>query len=716
MKKTIELDPILKEFSTFVSNEIEYEKQFHLKDEFEGGCIDLFGYFREASQSLICLMPAAQPSGKDIIYPIFHRWSWFNSLPNCSVISVSDPALSIQDINASWFISDKIDFIEEIYLRIKKIAELLKMDDRKIIVYGSSMWGFGSLMLASHFDGASAIAEVPQINFLNYPFSSAIKNVETKMLGGLSIDEFYSVYPERVDALSRFKKLKKIPPLKIITNINDEGYQEHCDLIQLLPALKDDVNSIGDIQIKVLSKSVGHKPLDTSKGIKLIREAITEGWEVVTHTQETKTDLSIAKSYEQTLNEGIELAKKIRYIRNESDSLVYHHAKELFYEAGRLNPQADWPFLKLCSMIKLWTNSFNNEMFDVAKVAISRKESLEGFIYFCRGALYNLSTEEALSEINQKMLGIKDPQIANIGNIFKSICSYELFNYKGYRESISVYLDNKESKFEPYISIPVSTVYLEDGFAPTNYNSDSVFVLGEKLKQVNFDVKNKKYVISISCDIKYLKIYGQYLIESFKHTCSEEAVMHICVLSVDHTEDIANLTERWGSKSVVITTLNLDVKENIGPIASLLRFSYLYLLLDKLQIPVVILDLDTVIKRPLSDLVEQFSENDICSRILGYGVAPWEKYTGGFSIFYPTQPAILVAKNIAYVAEKTCRNDKIQWWIDQNCFEAGIRSLLENNEPLKLENVMQYRDSFCVMPVGSQEAKLHVLTEAVKNL
>ena len=87
----------------------------------------------------------------------------------------------------------------------------------------------------------------------------------------------------------------------------------------------------------------------------------------------------------------------------------------------------------------------------------------------------------------------------------------------------------------------------------------------------------------------------------------------------------------------------------------------------------------------------------------------------GFSIFYPTEGSMQVAKNITFTAEKLCNDDGLQWWIDQNCFEAGIRLVKERGIEINIANVFNERDEFCVMPVGSKEAKLFTLENALAS-
>ena len=576
------------------------------------------------------------------------------------------------------------------------------------------MGGFASLMLASFFDRASAIVEVPQLNFMNYPFESAKKLVEDCLLEDISLKQLFSRFPERLSVVERFAKNKRIPNIKVLSNTSDEGFNELLELVNSIEKLRDRVSSYGDFQIQIMAETIGHKPLQTAQVIPIIQQYIAENKMFNTKLIHNPSQ-EIDGDYKATLDNALAFASKVKYIRTDEDSKNYEKSLSELYRAAAINQKADWPFLKICSMLKLWNNSFNAELFDAAKKALERKETLEGFIYFCRGALFNLEIQEAQYAISERMRLIESAEISNVGNIFLSICSYELGDFVKYRQLIKVYKENESSDNKPYISIPVSTVYAEEGSAPENYSVASLN--GHKLAEPDIFYDGLDYIVSISCDLGYLKIYGKYLVKSFSALCGNEALLHIAVLCKNDNEqkEALSLIDLWEGKNVKVTPCLIGVEKNLGPVASLLRFSYIYPLLVKSKLPIVVLDLDTLIKKPLSIMINRHRSSDICSRILGYGVAPWEKFTGGFSIFYPTEGSMQVAKNITFTAEKLCNDDGLQWWIDQNCFEAGIRLVKERGIEINIANVFNERDEFCVMPVGSKEAKLFTLENALAS-
>lgn len=707
----IKLDPTVMAMAEFQSAQAIFNAQLHIRSQLNGAIVDAFAYFREGAKKIVCLLPSAQPNSH--INPIFHRWSWAFNLPDCHVISLSDPALYNADINAAWFLSgNETDNISAMAAVVRAIAMRVNVADDNIIFYGSSMGGFGALMLASCFDNAFAIAEVPQIDLKNYPVKGAISNIENHLLAGESLDSLSKRFPERTEVIARFLHSNRVPPLRIVTNAADSAFNEHIQFISDLMRLRTDVDSFGEISISVDSRNIGHKPLPTDDGIRLIQAALSGGWRSSQISNEEKL-LAAKFNYKNLIEEATELASLVKYVRTAEDKQIYDRLKAVLYRAAEVNPSADWPFLKICSSTKLWTNSFNAEILQAARKAFERKQSLEAFIYICRGILYGHNNHDAELELDALLSATKDDEIANVGNIFKAIICYDRGDYSGYARFISGFLAAKSPEFNPYIAIPVSTVYAGE-FPSAGSRSAAASIAGVSLRISRQRALGFKYIVSASCDENYFNEYARYLVESFSRTCGDEAILHLSVVNGDE-EVLKTQVSGWGGKNVLVVSQGIDAGENSGPIASLLRFCHVDQLLDEYQIPVLVLDLDTVIKASLSAFVDSVTDCDIGSRMLK-GVAPWETYTGGFAVFNVTPAAKYIAQNIAFVASEMCETGRKQWWIVQNCFEAGIRGAMVNGVTPVIKDVVGIRDKYCVMPVGSSYAKKAALDSALANL
>lgn len=627
-------------------------------------------------------------------------------------MSLSDPALySSPDVRAAWFMGTREDIIGALASHIDAVAAKLSISNEDIVLYGSSMGGFGALMISAELPGALAIAEVPQIDMRNYPVRGAIETLERHVVNS-SMGDFYKKYPDRVNVLDRFRSTEVIPRFKIVTNRADTGFQEQLHFMNELGGVARIAKTSYDHEIHIVAEEIGHKPLPTSRGVAIVRAAL--GRVAVPQAALPPAQKPTQLSYSELISAAVGKIERIKFIRDEVETALYESAKNDLHAAAAADPSADWPFRRLCSLIKLWTNSFNEELLESAKAGMARKETLESFIYCCRGLLYNNSPEDAERLVDELIKSTSDPEISNVGRIFRALSRYEAADYAGYCQLIEEFMENKESGFDPYIAIPVSTV-VTSTWETLNPAPETATLLGANVGEVPIAAIGTKYIITASCDEAYFYKYAEYMVKSFSEVCSSEAMLYLSVIT-DNPEDIQATLSSWGARSVVLNPSGIKAGDNIGPVASLLRFSTVFPLLRALRIPVVVMDLDTVITSSLSILIERHTGADICSRILGGGVAPWEKFTGGFAIFNPTAAALDVAGFIASAAESLAHSGSKQWWIDQNCFEAGIRMVRQSKGNLLIDNVMAERDEFCVMPVGGGDSKIHSLNLALTRV
>ncbi len=428
--------------------------------------------------------------------------------------------------------------------------------------------------------------------------------------------------------------------------------------------------------------------------------------EIFNNSLSEKTLLSIRQDLvDYNLNE----LDKITFTRTDKDTEQYEKVKTDLYEMFSLFPDFDWPLVRLCVLIKKWNNFYTEELLQNATKAFSIRQSHEAFVYACRGILANHPSEKRHELLHQIMEETIDDQLKNIGNIFLSICAYDEGDYPAYEKFIGDFRSNKNSDYNPYISIPVSTVFAGKEVPDEPNNFTKVFGSFEKFESDNVD-----YIISCSSDMIYFELYGEYIVKSFEKSCSDEAVLHISIIDGDENA-IASLLKDWEAKRTYFTNHKIELSHNLGPIASIIRFINVSSLMKTYEVPVLVMDLDCVISKPLGKIIEDNSQSNIGSRILKIGVAPWEKYTGGFAIFYPGETTQAVAENIRKISLSQIKDDEDQWWIDQNCFEAGIRYAQKSGLNVKISDLYSSRDDYCFMPVGPKESKIFSLNRELKN-
>jgi hypothetical protein len=722
---SIELNPLKLSIEELSIKNHKNGQQLQLtKDIGNGVSVDCFARFISNATHLICLFPSAQQANSERLNPVFHRWTWAYQIGNTHTISLSDPSLYESTLHANWFQSKSgQDYFQLTAEFIKNLAENLDIKTDKILLYGSSMGGFSALMAGAHIPESLVIAEVPQIDLRRYYISSSLRQIEEAHFNNIPIEDYYRAKKSQINVLDRFVEQKCAPSIQIITNDADPACSEHLSFIADIKKIRSSLKVVGDISVTCKAAPTGHKPLPTPIAINIIKSALMQGWS--NHAQphpnqviETATDIHsnhTKKDYKEILNAGISAATKIKFTRTPEDAINYKEAKDLLYQAAEINNKADWPLLKICSTVKLWNNSFNTELLTAATEAFKRKESLEAFIYLCRGIISNKAPDEAIRQINEFQSKCTDQQTANVANIFKGIIKYDAGDFDGYEHEIANFLKTKDANFNPYIAIPVSTVLTNTKPIETYEPNYLPTILGKSITSNACPTQNKKYIISTSCDLNYLRTYGEFIVRSFSLSCAHEAHLHILITNGEISE-IDQLLSNWGAKSTSASVAGIDCGENEAPIASLLRFTALHGLLKTQGLPVFVMDLDSLIFKPMSPIVENNKSADVCSRILKGGVAPWEKYTGGFALFYPTQSGLAIAQSIARAAAALTTKSARQWWIDQNCFEAGIRVAYKRNQNPRIVDFSSIRNDFCTMPVGNKEAKLFTLKNALNSL
>lgn len=677
-----------------------------------GSVVDALFCFRKNTKKLVVLLPSAQPANKEVVNPNFHRWSWFSQLRDVSFVCLSDPTLNFSSARCGWFLGDGgADCIGDMSVFLDELFDLTGFFFESLVIYGSSMGGFGALMLAARRADSVALAEVPQLDLRKYPHKSAISEIELSILKE-SIESYSNKNLRKVSVVEAFKVENRVPPFTLITNMSDSEYESHILFLSEIKSIVSGCNSVGRFDLIVHDDCQGHRPLETKTAIEYLKSRLNLGFV----SKEVSLEIDVgckAKTYKEIIDLAVSECNKVRFVRDEVDAEIYSNALSLLKKAADIEKSADWPYLKMCSMTKLWTNSFNKDIMSFAMEALSRKQSLEGFLYACRGILANYDVGSAKERIFELMGKCSSGQVSNAGNVFLAICAYDSGDYELYSSYIKEFQLKKADDFDFYLSIPLSTCYLGEWVGESEYPPSEVNIASTPMRPAEFYGDDIRYVVSVSCDQGYFDDYAEYIIKSFTRHCSSESVMHLSLVNADSFLVEKRLTE-WGAKNVVFSIHNFETSNNIPPIASLARFSLVYPILARNKIPVIVLDLDCVIKKPLLGIVEEFSKCDVGSRVLGKGVAPWERYTGGFALFNPTEYGLSVSRNVAYAASRVCKLSEKQWWIDQNCFEAGIRSAL-GVCGFSLQNMYSARDKYCVMPVGSGDAKKHFLDKAIRE-
>jgi pimeloyl-ACP methyl ester carboxylesterase len=225
----------------------------------DGLPIEAFVKFADEPQRLLCLLPSAQPRSAAPQVPFFPRWSWASGFDDWDVVSLSDPMLhAAPALHASWFVSATTDITKELGEFLKDFCLRRGIPVNRVTLYGSSMGGFGALMIASSLPGSRAVAEVPQLNLLEYPDPQALTDVERLALDGTTLKHIEHQSPEKVNVIARFQHSDYIPPLSIITNRADSAHPEALDFLAALNAMAPTVSKVGPTSLFQTPRPEGH--------------------------------------------------------------------------------------------------------------------------------------------------------------------------------------------------------------------------------------------------------------------------------------------------------------------------------------------------------------------------------------------------------------------------------------------------------------------------
>jgi hypothetical protein len=216
----------------------------------------------EGSEKIIILLPSAYSGDRQ---PHFSRISWKNHLAwDFHVLYLADPYQGFTEYkgsSGSWFISPEgrstlCDLAEHLKLLISEL------EANSVILYGSSMGGYASMMLACMIENTKAISECPQIYLNRHPGS---RYVCEHILGkGVTSSEIEPGYH-----LSSASEIY----VRIICSIHDAHYSNQvAPFIEDVKKLENDKVTM-DVRLYCDSSyPKGHVALNRDDAIAVIRD------------------------------------------------------------------------------------------------------------------------------------------------------------------------------------------------------------------------------------------------------------------------------------------------------------------------------------------------------------------------------------------------------------------------------------------------------------
>jgi len=393
-----------------------------------------------------------------------------------------------------------------------------------------------------------------------------------------------------------------------------------------------------------------------------------------------------------------QLAGKTNFLDGD-DHYLFEAYKNIYYFIW-LKTGDSRRLFQICSLYTKRYKRAHPDIINYALLAMKSDGHPDSAVYYGKSVVNCLEKDDAFERIKEARIvlsGKSDSE--NILNIFEGALHWRDRKMRDYVNCIKRFLDGKRVEFNPYISIPVSTVWIED--APPENPDDSSKLFG-KLLNTRTGSGSPEYIISVSCDSKYFLLYGEIFINSLRQI-EDNFYCHISI-----TDAISfNVDDDRFS----IVNQGISVNCNVGPISSALRYIHAFELLESNDAPVVVMDIDTGFKRGIKPLLERCDEHDVGLRMLK-NVLPWEEITAGFGVFNKTRKSrdfLSLAR--AYLL-RTLKLESQQWWVDQNALECASRFMRDDISIFSLINLLP---EYVVIPTGSHESKALQLSRGLNT-
>lgn len=240
---------------------------------------DGFGYIdglfkrNRQSDSLVVFFPAALTADavKNQQYPYLPRWQWTEDV-NANVWCFEESLARKYNLAAAWFHERDFFYADILADIIADIAKQLNVPSEKITLMGSSLGGFGALMVAPKIPGSKVIADIAQTDLYTYPIRSAVESFCDVIYGTRDVDALNREFRDRFSVIERFSRLKHFPEMTILHDISDEpnGKTQVYPFLSELGAMQKDFSEPIKIESLIRNAGKGHVALHKFEMIKII--------------------------------------------------------------------------------------------------------------------------------------------------------------------------------------------------------------------------------------------------------------------------------------------------------------------------------------------------------------------------------------------------------------------------------------------------------------
>ncbi len=232
------------------------------------------------SKKLVIMLPGATNRTKSI--KNFQRYSWTDDF-NCSVVSFIDPTINeYNDLSIGWYQGTKNNYlVPKLAQVIKELINKLDINEKDVLLFGSSAGGFTSLQLANYFLQATIIVINPQV-YLNHYTHTHFERLLNYSYKGVKEADVLEQYKDRISV--DIDLAARQSPVIYYQNTCDEKHL-NLHLKPLISSLeKADVNEMEWENVQDVKQSnfnviyyadsiSGHSPPDKKITIEMINYA-----------------------------------------------------------------------------------------------------------------------------------------------------------------------------------------------------------------------------------------------------------------------------------------------------------------------------------------------------------------------------------------------------------------------------------------------------------
>lgn len=248
--------------------------QRYVRFDTRHGAID--GVFKRSlsSNKLVVLFPAALTSD-DVAsrrYPSIPRWSWVEDI-DANVWCFEEAIARKYQLAAGWFQERDHFHADVVADLIARIAVELLIAFPNVSLMGSSLGGFGALMVAAKLPGSLAIADIAQTDLATYQFQNHIAALCSKIYNSNDVRAINEQYRDRFSVIERFRRLGHIPDMIVLHELTDEpnGVQQIYSFLTELAHLRLELSKSFLLKCEVRCVGNGHRPIHKVQFLDLMR-------------------------------------------------------------------------------------------------------------------------------------------------------------------------------------------------------------------------------------------------------------------------------------------------------------------------------------------------------------------------------------------------------------------------------------------------------------